>query len=65
MNKANKIHCPECPYFTEVIYEGEYWYGARCEKDGHEANPSMYAIKLLHDDCPLTVGGEKVWQVKR
>ncbi len=55
MKKVNKTYCTECPYFTDVIYEGEQWFGARCKKDGHSTMPSMYAIKSLHNDCPLTV----------
>lgn len=58
MNKANKTYCTECPYFTDVIYEREQWYGARCKKDGHSTIPSVYAIKLLHNDCPLTAESE-------
>ena len=54
MNKTIKIYCTECPYFNDVIYEGEQWYGAKCKKDGHSTMPSMYAIQSLNDDCPLT-----------
>ena len=53
MSKMNKTYCTECPYFTDVIYEDEGWYGARCKKDGHSTEPSMYAIESLHNDCPL------------
>lgn len=64
MSKADKTYCTACPYFTDIIYEGEQWYGARCKKDGHSTMPSMYAIKSLHNSCPLTAeskkkGGEK------
>ena len=52
--KINKIYCTECPYYAEVIHTGEYWHGARCKRDGHATMPSMYAIKSLHNDCPLT-----------
>ncbi len=54
MNKTIKTYCTNCPYFTDIIYEGEQWYGARCKKDGHSTKPSMYAIKSLNNDCPLT-----------
>lgn len=49
-----EIWCTECPYFkyTEDVLDHD-WFGALCTKDGHEANPSMYAIQSLHDDCPL------------
>ena len=53
MNKTNKTYCTECPYFTNVIYKGEQWFGAKCKKDGHSTMPSMYAIKSLHNNCPL------------
>lgn len=53
MSETNKTYCTECPYFTDVVYESEQWFGARCKKDGHSTMPSMYAIKSLHDDCPL------------
>ena len=53
MSKTNKLYCTECPYFLEVVYEGEQWYGAGCKKDGHSTMPSMYAIKSLNDSCPL------------
>lgn len=46
-------YCTECPYFTHVTYDGEQWFGANCKKDGHSTMPSMFAIKSLHDDCPL------------
>ena len=62
MNKPNNssiTYCTECPYFTDVIYDGEQWYGARCKKDGHLTMPSMYAIKSLHNDCPLTAESEE------
>lgn len=46
--------CTECPYFKYVADDmDDDWYGARCYKDGHEANPSMFAVQSLHDDCPL------------
>ena len=54
-----KPHCTECSYFTDVVYEGDNWYGARCKKDGHEEEPSMYAIGELNKKCPLTEEGEE------
>lgn len=49
-----EIWCTECPYFKYVADDmDDSWYGAKCHKDGHEANPSMYAVQSLHDDCPL------------
>ena len=51
--ESNNIYCTECPYFNNVINDGEQWFGARCDKDGHSTMPSMYAIKSLHNDCPL------------
>lgn len=32
MNKIIKTYCTQCPYFTDVIYDGEQWYGAKCKK---------------------------------
>lgn len=58
MRDQVKRYCSNCPYFTDVIYEGEQWYGARCKKDGHSTMPSMYAIKSLHDSCPVTAESE-------
>ena len=57
-SKTTKIYCTQCPYFTDVIYDGEQWYGARCKKDGHSTMPSMYVIKSLNDNCPLTEESE-------
>lgn len=57
MSGANKTYCTECHYFTDVVYDGEQWFGAKCKKDGHSTMPSMYAIKSLYDNCPLTEGG--------
>ena len=49
-----EVWCTECPYFKYVADDmDDSWYGARCNKDCHEANPSMYAIQSLHEDCPL------------
>ena len=59
MKKTNKTYCTECPYFSDVVHEDEQWYGARCAKDGHSTMPSMYAIKSLHDSCPLTAESEE------
>ena len=58
MNKPTKTYCTECPYFNDIIYEEEQWYGARCEKDGHSTSPSMYAIQSLNNNCPLTENKE-------
>ena len=53
--KDDKVYCTECPYFKYTKKEdSDRWYGTKCEKDNHEAQPSMYAIKSLHDRCPLT-----------
>lgn len=57
-SEATKTYCTRCPYFTDVIYDGEQWYGARCKKDGHSTMPSMYAIQSLNNDCPLTAEKE-------
>ena len=49
-----EIWCTECPYFKYVADDmDDSWYGAKCNKDGHESSPSMYAVQSLHDDCPL------------
>lgn len=53
-----KPYCTECPYFTDIIYDEDEWYGARCKKDGHSELPSMYAIKWLNKNCPLTSENE-------
>lgn len=58
MNKTNEIYCTRCPYFTDIIYDEYSWYGAKCKKDGHTTMPSMYAIKSLHDNCPLIAESE-------
>ncbi len=60
INETAKIYCTRCPYFNDVIYEGEQWYGARCGYDGHSTMPSMYAIKSLHNNCPLTAESEEM-----
>ena len=51
--KDEEIYCTECPYFKDIVDEDRDWFGAKCEKDGHESSPSMYAIRSLHNDCPL------------
>ena len=64
INETAKIYCTRCPYFNDVIYfnddiyEEWPWYGARCGYDGHSTMPSMYAIKSLHNNCPLTAESE-------
>ena len=58
VESEDKKYCTECPYFTDVIYEDEQWYGARCKKDGHETMPSMYAIASLHNSCPYKAESE-------
>ena len=51
---SEELWCTECPYFRYVADDmDDSWYGTKCDKDGHEANPSMYAVQSLHDDCPL------------
>ena len=52
MSDKIERYCTECPYFKDIVYERERWYGARCNKDGHTSSPSMYAIQSLHNDCP-------------
>lgn len=47
------IYCTECPCFEDVVDDSRVWYGALCKKDGHESAPSMYAIQILHNNCPL------------
>lgn len=56
-----EIWCTECPYFMFVKDDNDDigYYGAKCHKDGHEADPSMYAIQTLHDDCPLKKESEE------
>lgn len=56
---TDKRYCTECPYFKYTNKDSDYWYGAKCEKDNHETQPSIYAIKSLHDRCPLTEGSEE------
>lgn len=52
--KDDKVYCTECPYFKYTKKEdSDRWYETKCEKDNHEAGPSMYAIEALHDRCPL------------
>ena len=58
MSDQVKRYCSNCPYFKDIIYEGERWYGAKCNKDGHTTSPSMYAIKSLDDDCPYKTESE-------
>ena len=48
-----EIYCTECSHFEDVVEDGRSWYGALCNKDGHESAPSMYAIQSLHENCPL------------
>jgi hypothetical protein len=55
MSNQVERYCTECPYFKDIIYRDEQWYGARCNKDGHTSSPSMYAIKMLYDDCPCKI----------
>lgn len=50
------LYCTDCPYFQFTGEPSADWYGTRCNKDNHEASPSMYAILSLHDDCPLNRG---------
>lgn len=50
---ADKMYCTNCPYFKFTGNESDSWYGTKCEKDGHEEYPSMYAIKQLNEKCPL------------
>ena len=50
---SKELWCTECPYFGYTGNPSDDWYGAKCDKDGHESNPSMYAIQSLHEDCPL------------
>ena len=58
-DKEEEVWCTECPYFRFVPDDmDDSWYGAKCNKDGHEANPSMYAVQSLHDDCPLKKEGK-------
>lgn len=49
-------YCTDCPYFQFTGEPSNDWYGARCNKDNHEASPSMYAIQSLNNDCPLNRG---------
>lgn len=58
MSNQVEIYCTGCPYFEDIIYEGEQWYGAACNKDGHTSFPSMYAIESLHNDCPYKTESE-------
>lgn len=52
MKKINRTYCIGCPYFYYTD-EDKQWFGSFCKKDGHSTYPSMYAIKSLHDNCPL------------
>ena len=56
---SDTTYCTACLYFKYTNEDSDSWYGARCEKDEHEAQPSMYAIKALHDRCPLTKESDK------
>lgn len=49
-------YCTDCPYFQFTGEPSNDWYGARCNKDNHEASPSMYAIQSLNNNCPLNRG---------
>lgn len=49
-------YCTDCPYFQYTGDPTDYWYGARCNKDKHEVNPSMMAIQELNNNCPLNRG---------
>ncbi len=49
-------YCTDCPYFQFTGEPTDDWYGTRCNKDNHEASPSMYSIQSLHDNCPLNRG---------
>lgn len=55
---TDKTYCTECSYFKYTNEDSDRWYGTKCEKDNHEAQPSMYAIKSLNDRCPLVEGSE-------
>ena len=46
-------YCTDCPYFQFTGDSTDHWYGARCNKDKHEVNPSMMAIQELNNNCPL------------
>ena len=51
---SKELWCTECPYFRYIADDmDDSWYGTKCDKDGHEASPSMYAVQSLHNDCPL------------
>ena len=58
MNDQVKRYCTKCPYFEDIIYDEESWFGARCKKDGHSTMPSMFAIKSLHNHCPYKAESE-------
>ena len=49
-------YCTDCPYFMFTGEPTDYWYGARCNKDGHEVGQSMMAIQELNNNCPLNRG---------
>ena len=51
-----ELYCTDCPYFQFTGEPSADWYGTRCNKDNHEASPSMYSIQSLHDNCPLNRG---------
>jgi hypothetical protein len=51
-----ELYCTDCPYFMFTGEPTDYWYGARCNKDGHEVSPSMMAIQELNDNCPVNRG---------
>jgi hypothetical protein len=50
---SKEIYCTDCQYFSYIGEPSDSWYGTMCCKDSHSANPSMYAIQSLHEDCPL------------
>jgi len=54
-----ELYCTECPYFEFTGEPTDAWYGARCKKDNHEANPSMIAIQSLNEDCPINAKKER------
>jgi hypothetical protein len=49
-------YCTDCPYFQFTGEPSADWYGTRCNKDNHEASPSMMAIEELNKNCPLNRG---------
>lgn len=55
-NQSVEWYCTDCPYFQFTGDPTDYWYGAKCNKDNHEVNPSMMAIEELNKNCPLNRG---------